>query len=127
MSYIVMVMMIVIVLFAIRLLRREKRSLDAMYGQAAREAAGRMTRTKSRRAASPQPSAMPLLTVWALSSRSFRSIWMVSTSFKPDTQWFAWPPFYFPHPPTLTNYMQRLVRRRGICQHAVCDLARRSR
>ena len=39
MSYIVMVMMIVIVLFAIRLLRREKRSLDAMYGQAAREAA----------------------------------------------------------------------------------------
>jgi multiple sugar transport system permease protein len=39
MSYIVMVMMIVIVLFAIRLLRREKRSLDTMYGQAAREAA----------------------------------------------------------------------------------------
>lgn len=39
MSYIVMVMMIVIVLFAIRLLRREKRSLDAMYGQAAREVA----------------------------------------------------------------------------------------
>jgi multiple sugar transport system permease protein len=38
MSYIVMVMMIVIVLFAIRLLRREKRSLDTMYGQAAREA-----------------------------------------------------------------------------------------
>jgi hypothetical protein len=34
-----MVMMIVIVLFAIRLLRREKRSLDTMYGQAAREAA----------------------------------------------------------------------------------------
>jgi multiple sugar transport system permease protein len=32
MSYIVMVMMIVIVLFAIRLLRREKRTLDAMYG-----------------------------------------------------------------------------------------------
>lgn len=32
MSYIVMLMMIVIVLFAIRLLRREKRTLDAMYG-----------------------------------------------------------------------------------------------
>ena len=33
MSYIVMMMMIVIVLAAIRLLRREKRSLDAMYAQ----------------------------------------------------------------------------------------------
>ena len=30
---------------------------------------------------------------------------MISTSFKPDTQWFAWPPFYFPHPPTLSNYL----------------------
>jgi len=34
MSYIVMLLMIVIVLAAIRLLRREKRALDAMYGQA---------------------------------------------------------------------------------------------
>jgi multiple sugar transport system permease protein len=33
MSYIVMLLMIVIVLFAIQLLRREKRSLDKMYGQ----------------------------------------------------------------------------------------------
>jgi hypothetical protein len=33
MSYIVMLLMIVIVLFAIRLLRREKRSLDKMYEQ----------------------------------------------------------------------------------------------
>jgi len=35
MSYIVMLMMIVIVLLAIRLLRREKQSLDTMYGAAA--------------------------------------------------------------------------------------------
>src|SRR6266498_6160638 len=34
MSYIVMLLMIVIVLVAIRLLRSEKRSLDAMYGHA---------------------------------------------------------------------------------------------
>jgi multiple sugar transport system permease protein len=34
MSYIVMLMMIVIVLGAIQLLRREKRSLDKMYAQA---------------------------------------------------------------------------------------------
>lgn len=37
MSYIVMLLMIVIVLFAIRLLRREKRSLDKMYEQSADE------------------------------------------------------------------------------------------
>ena len=35
----------------------------------------------------------------------FPVYWMISTSFKPDTQWFAWPPFYFPHPPTLSNYL----------------------
>jgi len=38
MSYIVMILMIVIVLIAIQLLRREKRTLDAMYEQGAREA-----------------------------------------------------------------------------------------
>ena len=35
----------------------------------------------------------------------FPIYWMVSTSFKPDTQWFAWPPVYFPDPPTLSNYL----------------------
>ena len=30
---------------------------------------------------------------------------MVATSFKIDTQWFAWPPVYFPDPPTLANYL----------------------
>ena len=35
----------------------------------------------------------------------FPIYWMVSTSFKPDTQWFAWPPVYFPDPPTFANYM----------------------
>jgi multiple sugar transport system permease protein len=30
---------------------------------------------------------------------------MVSTSFKPSTQWFSWPPIYFPDPATLSNYM----------------------
>jgi hypothetical protein len=37
MSYIVMLMMIAIVLAAIHLLRREKRSLDAMYAKEATE------------------------------------------------------------------------------------------
>jgi multiple sugar transport system permease protein len=35
----------------------------------------------------------------------FPIYWIVSTSFKIDTQWFAWPPYYFPSPPTLSNYM----------------------
>jgi multiple sugar transport system permease protein len=45
-----------------------------------------------------------VLTLWAVLV-VFPIYWMVSTSFKPDTQWFAWPPVYFPDPPTLANYM----------------------
>ena len=45
-----------------------------------------------------------VLTVWA-AVVFFPIYWMVSTSFKPDTQWFAWPPVYFPDPPTFANYM----------------------
>ena len=45
-----------------------------------------------------------LLTGWGVIA-FFPIFWMISTSFKPDTQWFAWPPFYFPHPPTLSNYL----------------------
>ncbi|HET9904487.1 MAG TPA: carbohydrate ABC transporter permease [Xanthobacteraceae bacterium] len=44
-----------------------------------------------------------LLTFWAVIA-FFPIYWMVSTSFKIDTQWFAWPPVYFPDPPTLANY-----------------------
>jgi multiple sugar transport system permease protein len=44
-----------------------------------------------------------VLTVWALIA-FFPIYWMVSTSFKPDNQWFSWPPYYFPDPPTLANY-----------------------
>jgi multiple sugar transport system permease protein len=45
-----------------------------------------------------------LLSVWAMIV-FFPIYWMISTSFKPDTQWFAWPPVYFPDPPTFRNYM----------------------
>src|SRR5262249_5031648 len=45
-----------------------------------------------------------ILTDWGFIA-FFPIYWMVSTSFKPDTQWFAWPPVYFPHPPTLANYL----------------------
>jgi multiple sugar transport system permease protein len=45
-----------------------------------------------------------VLGAWAVIAL-FPIFWMISTSFKPDTQWFAWPPVYFPHPPTLANYL----------------------
>ena len=44
------------------------------------------------------------LTIWAIVA-FFPIYWMISTSFKIDTQWFAWPPVYFPDPPTLSNYL----------------------
>jgi multiple sugar transport system permease protein len=45
-----------------------------------------------------------ILSIWAIIS-FFPIYWMVSTSFKPSTQWFSWPPIYFPDPATLSNYM----------------------
>jgi multiple sugar transport system permease protein len=45
-----------------------------------------------------------ILAAWALVA-FFPIYWIVSTSFKIDTQWFAWPPVYFPSPPTLSNYL----------------------
>jgi multiple sugar transport system permease protein len=44
-----------------------------------------------------------VLTFWAVIA-FFPIYWMVSTSFKIDSQWFAWPPVYIPNPPTLKNY-----------------------
>ena len=44
------------------------------------------------------------LTLWAAVA-FFPIYWIIATSFKPDTQWFAWPPVYFPHPVTLSNYL----------------------
>jgi len=45
-----------------------------------------------------------VLSAWALIA-AFPIYWIIATSFKPDTQWFAWPPVYFPDPPTLANYL----------------------
>jgi multiple sugar transport system permease protein len=61
-----------------------------------------MTRARRRRIASVARYAV--LGVWA-AIVFFPIYWMISTSFKPDTQWFAWPPVYFPDPPTFSNYM----------------------
>jgi multiple sugar transport system permease protein len=45
-----------------------------------------------------------VLSIWAVIA-VFPIYWMIATSFKPDTQWFAWPPVYVPDPPTLANYL----------------------
>ena len=60
-----------------------------------------MTRPQKRRAAAVARYAA--LTVWALVV-AFPLYWMISTSFKPSDQWFAWPPVWFPSPATLENY-----------------------
>lgn len=45
-----------------------------------------------------------VLTLW-LFICIFPLFWMVATSFKPDREWFAWPPVYWSNTPTLKNYM----------------------
>ena len=60
--------------------------------------------TKSRRRRITTIVRYVVLTIWAILA-FFPIYWMIATSFKPDTQWFAWPPIYFPDPPTLANYM----------------------
>jgi len=45
-----------------------------------------------------------LLTIWAVIV-AFPLYWMVSTSFKPSEQWFAWPTVYIPDPWTIVNYL----------------------
>ena len=60
--------------------------------------------TKSQRRRITSVIRYTILSVWAVIV-FFPIYWMVGTSFKPDTQWFAWPPVYFPDPPTFDNYM----------------------
>ena len=45
-----------------------------------------------------------ILTLWAVIV-AFPLYWMVSTSFKPSEQWFAWPTVYIPDPWTIVNYL----------------------
>jgi multiple sugar transport system permease protein len=62
-----------------------------------------MAMTKSQRRRITTIVRYVVLTIWAFVAL-FPIYWMVSTSFKPSTQWFSWPPTYFPDPPTLSNY-----------------------
>jgi multiple sugar transport system permease protein len=63
-----------------------------------------MAMTKSQRRHLSSAIRYTILTVWTVIA-FFPIYWMVSTSFKPSIQWFSWPPVYFPHPATLSNYM----------------------
>jgi len=63
-----------------------------------------MAMTKSQRRRVTTMVRYTVLTIWAVIA-FFPIYWMVSTSFKPDNQWFSWPPYYFPDPPTLDNYL----------------------
>jgi multiple sugar transport system permease protein len=60
--------------------------------------------TKSQRRRLTMAARYVVLSIWAVIA-AFPIYWMIATSFKPDTQWFAWPPVYMPHPPTLANYL----------------------
>jgi multiple sugar transport system permease protein len=59
--------------------------------------------TKTQRGRLAAVGRYAVLTVWAMIV-VFPLYWIVSTSFKPSDQWFAWPPVYFPKPATLDNY-----------------------
>ena len=59
--------------------------------------------TKSRRRRAATIGRYAILTVWA-AIVLFPLLWIVGTSFKPQDQWFSWPPVYFPSPPTLDNF-----------------------
>ncbi len=63
-----------------------------------------MAMTKSQRRRLTAVLHYVVLTIWGLIA-FFPIYWMVATSFKPDSQWFSWPPYYFPDPPTLANYL----------------------
>lgn len=45
-----------------------------------------------------------ILSIWLLIV-AFPIFWMVSTSFKPDREWFAWPPVYISKDATIRNYL----------------------
>lgn len=61
-----------------------------------------MTRAGRRRLGEAGRYAVLLL--W-LAVVAFPIFWVVATSFKPDHEWFAWPPVYWSEEPTLKNYL----------------------
>jgi multiple sugar transport system permease protein len=65
-----------------------------------------------------------ILTLWALIV-AFPLYWMVSTSFKPSEQWFAWPTVYVPDPWTIVNYLDVWTDRQEVTTGAYIISAQR--
>ena len=65
-----------------------------------------------------------ILTLWALIV-AFPLYWMVSTSFKPSEQWFAWPTVYIPDPWTIANYLDVWTGRQEVTTSAYIISAQR--
>lgn len=62
-----------------------------------------MTRQTRRRLSAIARHAV--LSLWLIVT-VFPVYWMVATAFKLPEQWLAWPPVWFPSPPTLENFAQ---------------------
>lgn len=62
-----------------------------------------MTRQTRRQLAAVARHAV--LSLWLIVT-VFPIYWMVATAFKLPEQWLAWPPVWFPSPPTLENFAQ---------------------
>jgi multiple sugar transport system permease protein len=54
-----------------------------------------------------------VLTLWLLIV-AFPMYWVLATSFKPDHEWFAWPPVYWTASPTLDNHRTVWVGETGM-------------
>jgi multiple sugar transport system permease protein len=54
-----------------------------------------------------------VLTLWLLVV-AFPMYWVLATSFKPDHEWFAWPPVYWTASPTLDNHRTVWVGETGM-------------
>lgn len=63
-----------------------------------------MAMTKSQRQLCFSVFRYVVLTFWLLVV-AFPIFWMIGTSFKPDIEWFAWPPVYITENGTLQNYL----------------------
>ena len=63
-----------------------------------------MAMSRARKKTAFEAGRYTILVIWLLIV-AFPMFWVISTSFKPDHEWFAWPPVYWSQEPTLNNYL----------------------
>ena len=66
------------------------------------------TMTRNQKSFFAKSSSYTFLLFW-LFITLFPVLWMVSTSFKPPQEWFAWPPHWIPAEATINNYEEILA------------------